>query len=62
MAVVFNSRKEVIEEVISSLDDLKENTDFDSMPFETFSALYLELSNAESIMKKGALHVKTNSK
>lgn len=53
MAVVFNSRKEVIEEVISSLDDLKENTDFDSMPFETFKALYLELSNAESIMRKG---------
>jgi len=53
MAVIFNSRKEVIEEIISSLDKLKENTDFDSMPFETFSALYLELSNAESIMKKG---------
>lgn len=53
MAVIFNSRKEVIEEVISSLGDLKENADFDSMPFETFSALYLALSNAESIMKKG---------
>lgn len=53
MAVIFNSRKELIEEVISSLDNLKENADFDSMPFETFSALYLELSNAESIMKKG---------
>lgn len=53
MAEIFNSRKELIEEVISSLDDLKENTDFNSMPFETFNALYLELSNAESIMKKG---------
>ena len=53
MAVIYNSRKELIEEVVSSLDDLKETADFDSMPFETFSALYLELTNAESIMKKG---------
>lgn len=53
MAEIFNSRKELVEEIISSLDDLKENTDFDSMPFETFSALYLALSNAESIIKKG---------
>lgn len=47
------NRDEMIGKVIKKLDELKDSTDFDSMPFETFKALYLELINAESIMRKG---------
>lgn len=47
-----NNRDEMISKVIEKLDELKDSIDFEGMPFETFRALYLELENAESIMKK----------
>ena len=47
-----DNRDEMISKVIEKLDELKDSVDFDGMPFETFRALYLELENAESIMRK----------
>ena len=47
-----DNRDEMIGKAIEKLYELKDSIDFDGMPFETFRALYLELTNAESIMRK----------
>lgn len=52
MAVVYDNRKQMIDESIERLEQLKETTNFDVMNFETFKSLYLALTNAESIMEK----------
>ena len=47
-----DNRDEMIGKAIEKLDELKDSIDFDGMPFKTFKALYLELKNVESIMRR----------